>query len=76
MPELLKLVWASLDDGYRHEELEKLMDEYAEDVQGASYLEEAKNMRERLDSLGWSDQQRFLEGRDEGLETPPPCVIL
>ncbi|KAF5553813.1 hypothetical protein FMEXI_2247 [Fusarium mexicanum] len=42
VPELLKLVWASLDDGYRHEELEKLMDEYAEDVQGASYLEEAK----------------------------------
>ncbi|KAI1041370.1 hypothetical protein LB505_005646 [Fusarium chuoi] len=76
VPELLKLVWASLDDGYRHEELEKLMDEYAEDVQGASYLEEAKIMRKRLDSLGWSDQQRFLEGRDEGLETPPPCVIL
>ncbi|CCT67577.1 uncharacterized protein FFB20_04738 [Fusarium fujikuroi] len=76
VPELLKLVWASLDDGYRHEELEKLMDEYAEDVQGASYLEEAKIMRKRLDSIGWSDQQRFLEGRDEGVETPPPCVIL
>ncbi|KAF4417394.1 hypothetical protein FACUT_12241 [Fusarium acutatum] len=76
VPELLKLVWASLDDGYRHEELEKLMDEYAEDVQGASYLEEAKIMRKRLDSLGWSNEQRFLEGRNEGLETPPPCVIL
>ncbi|KAF4493842.1 hypothetical protein FAGAP_10022 [Fusarium agapanthi] len=76
VPELLKLVWASLDDGYRHEELEKLMDEYAEDVQGASYLEEAKIMRKRLDGLGWSNEQRFLEGTDEGLETPPPCVIL
>nr|RBQ86449.1 hypothetical protein FVER53263_12099 [Fusarium verticillioides] len=77
VPELLKLVWASLDDGYRHGELEKLMDEYAEDVQGASYLEEAKIMRKRLDGLGWSNEQRFLEGRDEGLETPPPpCVIL
>ncbi|KAF4958018.1 hypothetical protein FGADI_2703 [Fusarium gaditjirri] len=54
VPELLKLVWASLGDGYRHEELEKLMDEYAEDVQGASYLEEAKIMRASLpqSSLG------------------------
>ncbi|RKK24756.1 hypothetical protein BFJ68_g5852 [Fusarium oxysporum] len=76
VPELLKLVWASLDDGYRHEGLEKLMDEYAEDVQGASYLEEAKVMRLRLDSLGWSDEQRFLEEREDGPGTPPPCVIL
>ncbi|KAF5625705.1 hypothetical protein F52700_9071 [Fusarium sp. NRRL 52700] len=76
VPELLKLVWASLNDGYRHEELEKLMGEYAEDVQGASYLEEAKIMRKRFDSLGWSNEQRFLEGRDERLEAPPPCVIL
>ncbi|KAI7760627.1 hypothetical protein LZL87_009511 [Fusarium oxysporum] len=76
VPELLKLVWASLDDGYRHEELEKLMDEYAEDVQGASYLEEAKIMRKRLDSLGWSNEQRFLEVRKDGPGTPPPCVIL
>ncbi|TXC07296.1 hypothetical protein FocTR4_00003304 [Fusarium oxysporum f. sp. cubense] len=76
VPELLKLVWASLGDGYRHEGLEKLMDEYAEDVQGASYLEEAKIMRLRLDSLGWSDEQRFLEEREDGPGTPPPCVIL
>ncbi|KAF5975944.1 hypothetical protein FCOIX_7386 [Fusarium coicis] len=76
VPELLKLVWASLGDGYRHGELERLMNEYAEDVQGASYLEEAKIMRKRLDGLGWSNEQRFLGGRDEGLETPPPCLIL
>jgi hypothetical protein len=74
VPELLKLVWASLDDGYRHEELEKLMDEYAEDVQGASYLEEARVMRGRFEKLGWSNE--LLGEREEGPGTPPPCVIL
>ncbi|OBS19132.1 hypothetical protein FPOA_10855 [Fusarium poae] len=28
-PELLKMVWAALDDEYRHKELEELMDRYA-----------------------------------------------
>lgn len=73
--ELLKVVWAAQDDGYRHEELEALMNTYAEDVQGADYIVEAKGMRKRLDQLGWSNEQRFLSGKNKCRETPP-CVIL
>ncbi|UZP45372.1 hypothetical protein NXS19_013184 [Fusarium pseudograminearum] len=74
--ELLKMVWAALDDGYRKEELEELMDRYAEDVQGADYLGEAKNMRNRFDKLGWSNDQRFLTAAKDGQGASPPCVIL
>ncbi|CAF3493867.1 unnamed protein product [Fusarium graminearum] len=74
--ELLKMVWAALDDGYRNEELEELMDRYAEDVQGADYLGEAKNMRNRFDRLGWSNNQRFLTAAKDGQDASPPCVIL
>lgn len=74
-PELLKVVWAAQHDGYRHEELENLMSSYANDVQGADYVGEAKAMRKRLDSLGWSDKQQILSGKNERLETPP-CVVL
>lgn len=74
-PELLKMVWAALEDGYRHKELEELMDKYAEDVQGSDYLGEAKTMRKRFDQLGWSDKQRFLSEVQDG-QAAPPCVIL
>ncbi|KAH7245810.1 hypothetical protein BKA59DRAFT_527644 [Fusarium tricinctum] len=74
-PELLKVVWAALDDGYRHEELETLISSYGDDVQGADYIGEAKAMRKRLDSLGWSNKDQVLPENDERLETPP-CVIL
>lgn len=74
-PELLKMVWAALEDGYRHKELEELMDTYAEDVQGSDYLEEAKAMRKRFDQLGWSDKQRFLSDTEDG-QAAPPCVVL
>ena len=74
-PELLKMVWAALEDGYRHKELEELMDKYAEDVQGSDYLGEAKAMRKRFDQLGWSDKQRFLSEVQDG-QAAPPCVIL
>lgn len=70
------MVWAALDDGYRNEELEELMDRYAEDVQGADYLGEAKNMRNRFDRLGWSNNQRFLTAAKDGQDASPPCVIL
>lgn len=75
LPELLKVVWAAQDDGYRHDELEALMGTYAEDLLGADYIGEAKAMRKRLDSLGWSDKQQPLSEKNERLETPP-CVIL
>ncbi|KPA39847.1 hypothetical protein FLAG1_07271 [Fusarium langsethiae] len=76
-PELLKMVWAALEDKYRHKEIEELMDRYAEDVQGADYLGEAKNMRKRFDQLGWSNEQRFLTAAEDGQQdTSPPCVIL
>jgi hypothetical protein len=75
-PELLKIVWAALDDGYRHKELEELLDRYAEDVQGADYLGEAKSMRKRFDQLGWSNEQRFLSEAKDGQDMSPPCVIL
>lgn len=75
-PELLKMVWAALNDEYRHNELEELMDRYAEDVQGADYLGEAKAMRKRFNQLGWSNEQRFLSDEKGGHDSPPPCVIL
>ncbi|RGP79053.1 hypothetical protein FLONG3_2959 [Fusarium longipes] len=75
-PELLKMTWAALDDGYRHKELEHLLDRYAEDVQGADYLGEAKTMRKRFDQLGWSNEQRFLSEAKDDRNASPPCVIL
>ncbi|KAF5019724.1 hypothetical protein F66182_8267 [Fusarium sp. NRRL 66182] len=78
VPELLKLVWASLGDEYRHEEIEKLLVLYGEDVQGANYVQEARDIRSRYERLGWSNKQRFLTGSEDGdaVQEAPPCVIL
>ncbi|KAH7137456.1 hypothetical protein B0J13DRAFT_479066 [Dactylonectria estremocensis] len=75
VPELLKLTWASLKDAYRHREIEELIAEYEEDVDGGNYLEEARDIRNRFDRMGWSDEPRFMDGK-KGSEKPPECVIL
>ncbi|KAF5677335.1 hypothetical protein FHETE_1847 [Fusarium heterosporum] len=74
VPELLKLC-ATLDDEYRQKELERLMDIYAEDVQGADYIGESKALRRRFSRLGWKNGHQPLLGEKETRESPP-CVIL
>ncbi|KAH7133807.1 hypothetical protein EDB81DRAFT_904121 [Dactylonectria macrodidyma] len=75
VPELLKLTWASVKDAYRHKEIKELIAEYEQDVEGGNYLEEARDIRDRFDRLGWSGEPRFMDGEKRS-EKPPECVIL
>ncbi|KAJ3519918.1 hypothetical protein NM208_g13933 [Fusarium decemcellulare] len=74
VPELLKLAWPSLNDSYRHKEIEDLIEEYSEDVQGGNYLEQARDIRSRYDRLRRSREKSPSPVEDA--DGSPPCVIL
>ncbi|KAJ3544148.1 hypothetical protein NM208_g3219 [Fusarium decemcellulare] len=75
MPELLKLVWASVKDCYRHKEIEELIAEYEKDAEGSNFMEEARDIKARFDKLGWS-KEPDLNSPEEEVEETPACVIL
>jgi hypothetical protein len=51
LPELIKPVWAASHDGYRCDELEALLLEFANDFIDANYLEDARVMKARFEDL-------------------------
>ncbi|KAM0438617.1 hypothetical protein ACHAPT_001369 [Fusarium lateritium] len=68
-PDYLKMVWASITDSYRSAEVEAILLDYENDVQGAEYLEEALAMKRRLYRMAKRETQFQMQ-------TPPEVPIL
>ncbi|KAM5341529.1 hypothetical protein ACJ41O_014560 [Fusarium nematophilum] len=75
VPELLKIAWAAVANSYRRKEVEELIVEYEKDMEGANFLEQARDIRDRLDRLGRADEKKDASAETE-MEEAPACIIL
>lgn len=68
-PDYLKMVWASITDSYRSAEIEAILLDYENDVEGAEYLEEALAMKRRLYRMARRETQFQMQ-------TPPEVPMM
>ncbi|KAI8654665.1 Zn(2)-C6 fungal-type domain-containing protein [Fusarium keratoplasticum] len=68
-PDYLKMVWASITDSYRSAEIEAILLDYENDVEGAEYLEEALAMKRRLYRMARRETQFQVQ-------TPPEVPMM
>lgn len=76
MPELLKLVWASVRDCYRHREIEDLIAEYEKDTDEPDFIGEARDIQARFDRLRRRRRTPEVNLLEEGVDDAPACIIL
>jgi hypothetical protein len=61
VPDFLTMVWAAATDGYRNDEMTKILLDYENDSVGADYLGHALSIRDRLFTMEMRETHDALE---------------